>query len=78
MAAEPQILTLEEIDALIDMGQSSRALLIKHWEWFVIRDAPRDLKVRNNGGLIYRGLNVWITGQNRVATEDECRWLDDI
>lgn len=78
MAAEQTTLTIEEIDAIIDSSQSSRALFIQHWEWFVIRDAGRHLSIRNNGGLRYRGLDVWISGENRLATSYECDWLNEL
>lgn len=75
MAADQPILTLEEIDAIIDSSDGAKALLIKHWEWFVVQSATQHLKIRNNGGLNYRGLDVWISGQNRIATPEEQAWL---
>lgn len=78
MATElPLIKTLDQIDAVIDGAADPGALIVTHWEWFVVRDAGRDLKTRNTGGLIYRGLNVWISGETRIADRAEAEWLDE-
>ena len=74
--AEP--VTLEEVDACIDAADDRGALLVGHWDWFVVRAAQRDLKIRNNGGLNYRDLPVWISDRLRVIGRKEAAELDDI
>ena len=76
-AAEPD-LTLDEIDALIDASPESRILIVAHWTWFVIQEAGRHLKTRNNGGLNYRGLDVWLSSRTRVGTETEADFLAEV
>lgn len=75
MAAGEPDLTLDEIDALIDASPSSRILIVAHWTWFMVQAAGRDLKTRNNGGLNYRGLDVWISDRTRLGTDVEAEWL---
>ena len=77
MAAGEPDLTLEEIDALIDASPSARILIVAHWTWFMVQAAGRDLKTRNNGGLNYRGLDVWISGRTRLGTQNEADFLTD-
>lgn len=77
MAAGEPDLTLEEIDALIDASPSSRILIVAHWTWFAIQEAGRHLKIRNNGGLNYRGLDVWISDRTRIGTSTESEFLAD-
>lgn len=78
MAAEYATLTLEDIDAIIDSSPASQALFVQHWEWFVIREAKRDLSIRNNGGLRYRGHDIWIGRATRMATLAESTWLNEL
>lgn len=75
MAAGEPDLTLEEIDALIDASPSSRILIVAHWTWFMVQAAGQHLKTRNNGGLNYRGLDVWISSQSRIGTAAEAEFL---
>lgn len=75
MAAGKPDLTLEEIDALIDASPSSRILIVGYWTWFMVQSAGRDLKTRNNGGLNYRGLDVWISNRTRLGTDADAEWL---
>lgn len=77
MAAGEPDLTLDEIDALIDGAKSARVLIVGHWAWFNVQAAGRDLKTRNNGGLNYRGLDVWISDRTRLATKAEAAWLSE-
>lgn len=46
-----EAVTLDEVDACIDAAEDRGALFVGHWDWFVVREAQRDLKIRNNGGL---------------------------
>lgn len=78
MAAGEPDLTLDEIDALIDASPSSRILIVAHWTWFAIEAAGRDLKTRNNGGLNYRGLDVWISSRTRLGTSTEAEYLAEV
>ena len=71
-------MTLKEIDACIDAANDRGALFVGHWDWFVVRDAPSDLKIRNNGRLHYRDLNVWIGDRLRVIGGQEAAYLDDL
>ncbi len=48
------------------------------WDWFVVREAQRDLKIRNNGALNYRDLNVWIADRLRVIGRKEAAELDGL
>ncbi len=73
-----EAVTLEEVDACIDAAEDRGALLVGHWDWFVVREAQRDLKIRNNGGLNYRDLNVWIADRLRVISRKEAAELDDL
>ena len=75
MAAGEPDLTLEEIDALIDAAQAPKILIVAHWTWFEVHAAARDLKTCNNGGLNYRGLDVWISDRTRIGTTAEAEWL---
>lgn len=75
MAAGEPDLTLEEIDALIDASPTARILIVAHWTWFMVQSAGRDLKIRNNGGLNYRGLDVWISSRTRLGTSAEAEYL---
>ena len=75
MAAGEPDLTLDEIDALIDASPSSRILIVAHWTWFMVQSSGRDLKTRNNGGLNYRGLDVWISDRTRLGTLVEAEYL---
>ena len=75
MAAGEPDLTLAEIDALIDEASSPKILIVAHWTWFEVQAAARDLKTRNNGGLNYRGLDVWISDRTRIGTTAEADWL---
>ena len=78
MAAGEPDLTLEEIDALIDAAQAPKILIVAHWTWYEVQAAGRDLKTRNNGGLNYRGLDVWISDQTRIGTTAETEWLAEV
>lgn len=78
MAAGEPDLTLEEIDALIDEAQAPKILIVAHWTWFAVQAAGRDLKTRNNGGLNYRGLDVWISDRTRIGRGAEAEWLGDL
>ena len=71
-------LTLEEIDALIDEATAPKILIVAHWTWFMIQEAGRHLKIRNNGGLNYRGLDVWISSRTRIGAADEAEFLAEI
>lgn len=75
MAAGEPDLTLEEIDALIDAASSAKILIVAHWTWFLIEAAGRHLKIRNNGGLNYRGLDVWVSDRTRIGTSTEAEFL---
>ena len=75
MAAGEPDLTLEEIDVLIDGASAPKILIVAHWTWFLIQEAGRHLKIRNNGGLNYRGLDVWISDRTRIGTAAEADWL---
>jgi len=75
MAAGEPDLTLEEIDALIDASPESRILIVAHWTWFMVQAAGQHLKTRNNGGLNYRGLDVWISDRTRVGRAIEADFL---
>nr|WP_316630078.1 hypothetical protein [uncultured Brevundimonas sp.] len=75
MAAGEPDLTLEEIDALIDAAPEPRILIVAHWTLFMVQEAGRHLKTRNNGGLNYRGLDVWISSRTRIGTEAEAEFL---
>lgn len=72
MAAGEPDLTLEEIDA----SPASRILIVAHWTWFMIQAAGQHLKTRNNGGLNYRGMDVWISDRTRIGNDGEADWLD--
>ena len=73
-----EAVTLEEVDACIDAAEDRGALFVGHWDWFVVREAQRDLKIRNNGGLNYRNLNVWIADRLRVISRKEAAELDGL
>lgn len=73
-----EAVTLEEVDACIDAAEDRGALFVGHWDWFVVCAAPRDLKIRNTGGLTYRDLNVWIADRLRVVSRQEAAFLDDL
>lgn len=75
MAAGEPDLTLDAIDALINAAPAPKALIVAHWTWFLIQEAGRHLKIRNNGGLNYRGLDVWISSRTRIGTETEAEFL---
>ncbi|WP_295175022.1 hypothetical protein [uncultured Brevundimonas sp.] len=75
MAAGEPDLTLEEIDVLIEAASAPKILIASHWTWFLIHEAGRHLKTRNNGGLNYRGLDVWISSRTRIGTEAEADFL---
>lgn len=75
MAAGEPDLTLEEIDAMIDASPEARILIVAHWTWFKVQAAGRHLKTRNNGGLNYRGLDVWISDPTRIGTSTESEFL---
>lgn len=45
-----EAVTLEDIDACIDAAEDRGALVVGHWDWFVVQAAPRDLKIRNKAG----------------------------
>nr|WP_314525522.1 hypothetical protein [uncultured Brevundimonas sp.] len=75
MAAGEPDLTLDEIDALIDEAQAPKILIVAHWTWFEVQASGRDLKTRNNGGLNYRGLDVWISDRTRIGTMAEEEFL---
>nr|WP_314122873.1 hypothetical protein [uncultured Brevundimonas sp.] len=77
MAAGEPDLTLEEIDALIEAATAPKILIVAHWTWFAIQEAGRHLKIRNNGGLNYRGLDVWISDRTRIGTSTESEFLAD-
>lgn len=77
MAAGEPDLTLEEIDALIDEAQAPKILIVAHWTWFAVQAAGRHLKIRNNGGLNYRGLDVWISDRTRIGSRAEAEWLEE-
>lgn len=75
MAAGEPDLTLEEIDVLIEEATAPKILIVGHWTWFLIQEAGRHLKIRNNGGLSYRGLDVWISSRTRIGTDAEAEFL---
>ncbi len=75
MAAGEPYLTLDEIDALIEEATEPKFLIVAHWTWFLNQEAGRHLKIRNNGGLNYRGLDVWISSRTRIGTEAEAEFL---
>lgn len=75
MAAGEPDLTLDEIDAMIEAATEPKILIVAHWTWFMVQAAGRDLKIRNNGGLNYRGLDVWISSRTRIGTESEAEIL---
>ncbi|MFA4899054.1 MAG: hypothetical protein WC563_05970 [Brevundimonas sp.] len=77
MAAGEPDLTLDEIDALIDAAPESRILIVAHWTWFMVQAAGRHLKTRNNGGLNYRGLDVWISDRTRIGSRTEAKFLSE-
>lgn len=77
MARGEPDLTLDQIDALIDGAANPRVLIVAHRTWFEVEAAGRDLKIRNNGGLNYRGLNVWISDRTWIAAPDEVEWIED-
>ncbi len=77
MAAGEPDLTLDEIDALIEAATAPKVLIVAHWTWFMVQEAGRHLKIRNNGGLNYRGLDVWISDQTRIGTADEADFLSE-
>ncbi|WP_295170134.1 hypothetical protein [uncultured Brevundimonas sp.] len=64
-------LTIGQIDAMIDAAVDARVLIVAHWTWFAVQSVGRDLKTRNNGGLNYRGLDVWISDRTRIGTAAE-------
>lgn len=70
-------LTMDQIDAMIDAAVDPRVLIVSHWTWFAVQAVGRDLKTRNNGGLNYRGLDVWISDRTRIGTPAEAVWLQD-
>lgn len=73
-----EAVTLQEVDACIDAAEDRGALFVGHWDWFVVREARRDLKIRNNGGLNYRDLDVWIADRLRVIGRKEAAELDGL
>lgn len=75
MAGGEPDLTLEQIDIMIDEAQGPNILIFAHWTWFAVQAADRHLKTRNNGGLNYRGLDVWISDRTRIGTSAEADWL---
>lgn len=67
-------MTLAEIDGLIDVAIDAGALFVTGADWHAVAAAP-GVVVRENGGLNYRGLDVWITGDTRVADRNEAARL---
>lgn len=45
-----EAVTLEEGDACIDAAEDRGALVVGHWDWFVVRAAPRDLRSATTAG----------------------------
>lgn len=77
MAAGEPDLTLDEIDAMIEAATEPKILIVAHWTWFMVQEAGRHLKIRNNGGLNYRGLDVWISDRTRIGTTAESDFLSE-
>lgn len=67
-------MTLSEIDGLIDVAIDAGALFVTATDWQVVAAAPGVI-ILDNGGLNYRGLDVWITGDTRLADRDEAARL---
>ena len=67
-------MTLADIDGLIDVAIDAGVLFVTGGDWHVVAAAPGVI-IRDNGGLNYRGLDVWITGDTRVADRDEAARL---
>jgi hypothetical protein len=66
--------TLDEVDALIDVAIDAGALYVTAADWRAIATTP-GVVIRGDGGLIYRGLPVWIGDEARVADRDEAARL---
>lgn len=67
-------MTLSEIDGLIDVAIDAGALFVTVTDWQIVAAAPGVI-ILDNGGLNYRGLDVWITRDTRVADCDEAARL---
>lgn len=67
-------MTLSEIDGLIDVAIDAGALFVTATDWQVVAAAPGVI-ILDNGGLNYRGLDVWITRETRVADRNEAARL---
>lgn len=67
-------MTLSEIDGLIDVAIDAGALFVTATDWQVVAAAPGVI-ILDNGGLNYRGLDVWITRDTRVADRNEAARL---
>ncbi|MEE2850048.1 MAG: hypothetical protein VX561_09285 [Pseudomonadota bacterium] len=67
-------MTLSEIDGLIDVVIDAGALFVTATDWQIVAAAPGVI-ILDNGGLNYRGLDVWITRDTRVADRNEAARL---
>ncbi|KIC55129.1 hypothetical protein RM53_15615 [Brevundimonas nasdae] len=67
-------MTLSEIDGLIDVAIDAGALFVTATDWQIVAAAPGVI-ILDNGGLNYRGLDVWITRDTRVADRNEAARL---
>ena len=67
-------MTLSEIDGLIDVAIDAGALFVTATDWQIVSAAPGVI-ILDNGGLNYRGLDVWITRDTRVADRNEAARL---
>ncbi|WP_336975965.1 hypothetical protein [Brevundimonas nasdae] len=67
-------MTLSEIDGLIDVAIDAGALFVTAADWQIVAAAPGVI-ILDNGGLNYRGLDVWITRDTRVADRNEAARL---
>lgn len=68
-------MTLEEIDALIDVGIDAGALVVTGPDWTMLSDTP-GVTVNDLGGLAYRGLNVWLSDETRIADRNKAARLN--
>lgn len=68
-------MTLEEIDALIDVAIDAGALVVTGPDWTMLSETP-GVTVNDLGGLTYRGLNVWMSDETRIADRTEASALN--
>ena len=67
-------MTLAEIDGLIDVAIDAGALFVVGKDWHILAAASA-VVIRENGGLNYRGLDVWLSDETRVVDRDEAALL---